>query len=52
MIRYLKPIALGVLGVFLAFAGIHLYVDHQLLHVLVSIESVRQQQFQKQQEQK
>ena len=36
LVRYVLPLGLGVLGVLLGFAAVHVWTDHQTLHAVVT----------------
>ena len=45
--KYVAPLALGILGMGLFYAGAHVWQDHQVLHALVA-EAIQRQQAQQQ----
>ena len=44
LLKGLKTVAAVVAIVSIGLVGLHVYVDHQLLHILVEIEAHQQQQ--------
>ena len=53
MTRGLVSVVLGMLGMFLAFAGLHLWTDHKFVDAIrVDLERQRLQQMQRQPEAK